>query len=124
MSRQIAITCTPQMKTIICEALRLYAVLAFPDDCSPCQMVSREALQTAADEFERRYIETGTGYISRRMRAMVNAAIKTFYKVKAEQQGTAMNHECDLMLAVCKGGIKSDSDLALARKLDASDNEG
>ena len=78
----------------------------------------------AADEFEKHYIETGTGYISRRMRAMVNAAIKTFYKVKAEQQGYVMDKERDLMLLVCKGEIKSDSDLVLARKQDASLNEG
>lgn len=120
MPKILEIHCASDMKDIIVDALRLYAKMAFPDSGSPCQMVSRDTLFTAADEFEAHFEQAGTGVISSRMRVMLKAAIKNYFKVLEQQTGRSTERQCRLILDVCTGRPGIHQGLSQARAKDES----
>jgi len=122
MAKRIAINCSGDMADILVDALQLYARMAFPDSGSPCQMVSREALLNAAEEFASDYQQTGSGSISSRMRVMLKAALKNYFRLQAEQSGKSTQQECELFLQLCRGHASTQDDLLKARATDAADN--
>ena len=123
MAKLIEIHGPAELQHIIVAALELYAQQAFPDSGSPCQMVSREALLEAANKFAAHYQQAGTGIISSRMRAMLKAAIKFYYHLQMEQQNRSTHHQCELLLAMCRGKVTTQQDLLHAREMDNnSDN--
>ena len=118
MAKLIEIHGPSEMQHIIVEALELYAHKAFPDSGSPCQMVSREALIDAAEKFTEHYQQTATGIISSRMRAMLKAAIKYYFRIQQEQNNCSTHHQCELLLDMCRGKITSQQELLHAREMD------
>jgi hypothetical protein len=120
MARNIEIRCSDDLKNIFVEALTLYAHAAFPDSASPCQMVSRDALTSAAEVFDKHHRDTGTGIISSRMQALMKAAIRYYFKLQSEQTRMPTQHQCELLLDLCKGGSRSQQDLQKAIEADNS----
>lgn len=118
MAKRLIIQCPQSVASIIVDALRLYAQMAFPDTGSPCQMVSRQALNDAADTFEKSWQGNAAGELSSRMRVMLKAALKTYFKVLSQQDGSSTEHRCAMLLAVIKGGSIDDRQWRQAVELD------
>ena len=104
MARKLFIQCPQAFTQLLVDALNLYAKMAFPDSGSPCQMVSRQALTDAAEQFAASWRETGQGEISSRMRPMLNAAIKNYFQLLAQQNDMTTEHQCQLVLQAIKSG--------------------
>ena len=119
MSKTIEIHCNEKMKDIICGSLRGFAYLAYPKaHNSECNLVASDALQNAADNFEKHFSENGVGVLNRRMRMMVKTAIETHYNILSELKNHSTEKQCEIMLKVCKGEAVKDAELIEAERLD------
>ena len=118
MARKIELKCPKEMIDIICAALRNYAQAAFPDSSSPCQMVSRDSLLTAAKDIQQQYEQVGTGLYSSRMRAMMKAAINYHFKVVENETQSSAKHQCGLIMLACKGEHVTDEQYQFAKRED------
>ena len=80
MKKFIEVTCSPEIKDMICAALKLYIDATFPQGSSDCGLVAREELLIALKDFETSYNETGIGKYNKRIRAFVAEAIKLYFE--------------------------------------------
>jgi len=107
------------MQKIICVSLRNFACLAYPKaENSECNLVASDALNNAAEVFEKEYIDKGTGIINRRMRRLLNTAIEAHYNIIAEVKKCSTKYQCEVMLKVCAGELVDDEALDVAESLD------
>jgi hypothetical protein len=118
LARKLFIQCPQAFTELLVDALNLYAKMAFPDSGSPCQMVSRQALTDAAEQFSASWHETGQGEISSRMRPMLNAAIKNYFQLLAQQNNMSTEHQCQLVLQTIKSGRIDEQQWQQAVELD------
>jgi len=123
MPKTIQIACTETFQKILSDALKLYAELAYPVSSSECNLVARDALITAANEFAHQHSECGYINLSRRIKPLLKAAIKTYYKLIAEQAGVFHTNECELVLSICEGGSITDQQLQQAKAKDLIDQQ-
>ena len=121
MRKTIQIPCTAASQKILSDALKLYAELAYPVSGSECNLVARDALITAANEFADQYSEYGYINLSKRINPLLKAAIKTYYKLIVEQTGVTHSNECELVLSICEGGLVTDQQLQQANAKDLID---
>lgn len=82
-AKTFRISMTPPTATQLCRAIRTYAQVAYPMGGSECAQVARETLMNAADSIEEQVTSAGEADVSRRLRAMLKAAIKWYF---GEQQ--------------------------------------
>lgn len=102
MKTLIEVTCRPEIKNIICEALNLYIETAFPQGSSECALVAREELLIALKGFETSYNETGIGKYNKRIRAFIAEAIKLYFEINYTDNPDKENI-CALVIKLTKG---------------------
>lgn len=119
MAKYIEISCSEQMKDIICLSLRRFALIAYPQaPNSECNLVARDALLNAADLFEDKFSALGVGVINRRLRVMLKTAIEAHYNILAELEHCVTKKQCEIMLKVCNGEVIDNAQLIAAQQID------
>lgn len=120
MTKRIEVVCSPEIKTILLEALRNYTDVAFPCGSADCSLVAREAMLDALAGFEREYEDGGTGRAgyNKRLRAMFKEGVRLHYRLLEADRGHRLETECRLLLDVVEGIPRDDTDLAVARETD------
>ncbi|MBT5229081.1 MAG: hypothetical protein HOM11_02275 [Methylococcales bacterium] len=112
MAKIIEIHCEEQVKEIFTTAISRYAELAYPKESkSECNQAARESLITAVEQFEASYQQNGFGILSRRLRAMVKAALETYHLQQEEIAGHKMEAQRQLLFSVAKGTTTTDQEL-------------
>jgi hypothetical protein len=107
------------VKEILCRAIREYAHAAYPEGGSDCAQVARYTLLELAQQIDDGITpDNQCVAISRRPRAMVNAAIEYFYARQDAAAGTASARQRDLMTGMLRGGVVTGDDLAAALAAD------
>lgn len=77
-AKKLTLACTEQEKTILCEAIRLYAEAAYPPGGSQCAQVARETLLDAVRSIDEQFASKGQAEVSRRLRAQFKSALEYF----------------------------------------------
>jgi len=110
----------PGIRDILCSAIRDYACAAYPEGGSDCAQVARYTLLELAADIEAGITDgCHSVQISRRPRAMVQAALTWYFdRCDAEQQtGSALQRE--LLAGLLQERPVSSAELAAARAADA-----
>ena len=80
--------------------------------------MASDALLSAADHFEKEFLERGVGLINRRMRMMVKTAVEAHYQIIAELENRTTTNQCEILLKVCEGEVVDNEQLIEAERLD------
>jgi len=120
--KKIRLYCDPEVRDILCTAIREYAHTAYPAGGSECAQVARYTLLELAAEIDAGITgHSETVQISKRPRAMVKAAIEYYFNRMDEARGVASTHQRSLFLELLAGRTVTSSDLQAAA---AADNAG
>jgi hypothetical protein len=78
--KQLQLNCPQALVEVICQAIELYATVAYPPGGSECAQAAREALRSAAQSLAEHYNpQTETTNMSRRMLTHVKAALEYYF---------------------------------------------
>ena len=120
MSRAtLILQCDLAVKEVLCQAIREYALAAYPEGGSDCAQVARYTLLELAQQ-----IDTGITSaqpciaISRRPRAMARAAIDYYFDRQEAESGIGAVRQRDLLHGMLRGGVVTRDDLAAAAAAD------
>lgn len=117
-SGRLTLTCDARVRNILCQAIRAYAVAAYPPGGSDCAQVARYTLLELAQQIETAgAAAAGPIEISRRPRAMVRAALQYHFDRDATAAGAA-SHQRALFEALLRGSAVSHADLEAAQAAD------
>jgi hypothetical protein len=90
---KLVLTCDAMVRDILCQAIRDYAVAAYPPGGSDCAQVARYTLLELAGRIEAGITGAqGSVEISRRPRAMVRAALTYYFDRSDAEHGTGSVH--------------------------------
>lgn len=104
----IVIECPPPVRRWISQALRFYVDAAYPPGSGDCAQVARETLLNSAADVER---NTPTVTVSRRQRAMFEAAINHYFDNLEYQEDPPSSGQRGLVLEAARGVVITDKDL-------------
>jgi hypothetical protein len=78
--RQLQLHCPLELVKVICQAIELYATVAYPPGGSECAQAARESLLSAAHSLRSQYEPlSGTTTMSRRIVTHVKAALEYYF---------------------------------------------
>ena len=121
-SRKISLSCDVTVKNILCAAIREYAYAAYPEGGSECAQVARYTLlELAADIDAGISGDNETVEVSKRPRAMVQAALEYYFNRADEVQGSASRQQRALFDNLLQEQQVTRSDLEAAVAADSHD---
>ena len=115
--KKIKLSCDPDVRDILCTAIREYAHAAYPVGGTECAQVARYTLLELAAEIEAGITgENESVEVSKRPRAMVRAALEYYFNRSDETQGLTSTHQRALFdgLLQEQAVMRSDLEVALA----------
>ena len=115
--RQLPLRCGPQVAATLCRALRYYTEARFPPRRAPgCDLVARDALQSARHSLERQLrADPRRLSINRRTRPLYREAVRSYCAVLADVEGRDTGPERAVLLAALAGDPVPDASLQEAR---------
>jgi hypothetical protein len=113
--KTLTLYCDETVGTVLCTAIREYAVAAYPPGGSECAQVARYTLLELADQVEKG-LAGGEGEveISRRPRAIVKAAITYYFDRDDEVSGRTSASRRELFLGLLRGNPAGEAELEQA----------
>lgn len=119
-SRKISLSCDVTVKNILCTAIREYAYAAYPEGGSECAQVARYTLlELAADIDAGISGDNETVEVSKRPRAMVQAALEYYFNRADEAHGSDSRQQRVLFNSLLQEQQVTRTDLEAARKADS-----
>lgn len=119
-SRKISLSCDVTVKNILCTAIREYAYAAYPEGGSECAQVARYTLlELAADIDAGISGDNETVEVSKRPRAMVQAALEYYFNRADEAHGSDSRQQRVLFNNLLQEQQVTRTDLEAARKADS-----
>lgn len=116
---KLVLTCDVMVRDILCQAIRDYAVAAYPPGGSDCAQVARYTLLELAGQIEAGINGVqGSVEISRRPRAMVRAAVNYLFDRGDAESGTGSAHRRVLFEELLRGIPVTRERLEAARAAD------
>ena len=115
--KKIKLYCDPDVRNILCTAIREYAHAAYPVGGTECAQLARYTLLELAAEIEAGITgENESIEVSKRPRAMVRAALEYYFNCRDETQGLTSTHQRALFerLLQEQAVMRSDLEVALA----------
>jgi hypothetical protein len=103
-SRTLTLRCDLAVKNLLCGAIRDYAHAAYPEGGSECAQVARYALLQAADAIDAA-VSSGhpEAVVSRRLRAMLQAAVDYHFNREDAASGSASIRQRALLTGLLEG---------------------
>lgn len=98
-TKQISLQCPDEILQLICRALAIYALAAFPLGGSECAAVSRDAIQNIAANLGQQQ----PPQYSRRQRVQVKEAIEYYYQIIQSVTGSPFEAQHKLVLDAALG---------------------
>ena len=115
--KKIKLCCDPEVRDILCMAIREYAHTAYPAGGSECAQVARYTLLELAAGIEAGITgENQSIEVSKRPRAMVRAALEYYFNRNDESMGLTSTHQRALFDSLLQEQpvLRSDLEVALA----------
>jgi len=115
--KKIKLFCDPEVRDILCTAIREYAHTAYPAGGSECAQVARYTLLELAAAIEAGITgENQSIEVSKRPRAMVRAALEYYFNHSDESMGLTSIHQRALFDSLLQEQpvMRSDLEVALA----------
>ena len=115
--KKIRLYCDPDVRDILCTAIREYAHTAYPAGGSECAQVARYTLLELAAAIEAGITgENQSIEVSKRPTAMVRAALEYYFNRNDESPGLTSTHQRALFDSLLQEQpvMRSDLELALA----------
>lgn len=117
--KKIQLCCDPDVRDILCTAIREYAHAAYPVGGAECAQVARYTLLELAAEIEAGITgENQSIEVSKRPRVMVRAALEYYFNRSDETRGLTSIHQRALFESLLQGQAVKRSDLELALAAD------
>lgn len=117
--KKIQLCCDPDVRDILCTAIREYAHAAYPVGGTECAQVARYTLLELAAEIEAGITgENELIEVSKRPRVMVRAALEYYFNRSDETRGLTSIHQRALFDSLLQGQAVKRSDLELALAAD------
>ena len=111
MNKSIRFSCSPEIKSAICDALKLYIDSAFPKEgCADCSLVAREELLNAVKGIETGYSEHQEVFYNKRIRAFVTEAIKLYFE-SAYADHPDKENLCALLIKLSRGDALNQNEI-------------
>ena len=113
--KKIKLYCDPDVRNILCTAIREYAHAAYPVGGTECAQLARYTLLELAAEIEAGITgENESIEVSKRPRAMVRAALEYYFNCRDETQGLTSTHQRALFDRLLQEQAVMRSDLEVA----------
>ena len=113
--KKIRLCCDPDIRDILCTAIREYAHAAYPVGGTECAQLARYTLLELAAEIEAGITgENESIEVSKRPRAMVRAALEYYFNCRDETQGLTSTHQRALFDRLLQEQAVMRSDLEVA----------
>ena len=113
--KKIRLCCDPDIRDILCTAIREYAHAAYPVGGTECAQLARYTLLELAAEIEAGITgENESIEVSKRPRAMVRAALEYYFNCRDETQGLTSTHQRALFERLLQEQAVMRSDLEVA----------
>lgn len=117
--KKIQLCCDPDVRDILCTAIREYAHAAYPVGGTECAQVARYTLLELAAEIEAGITgENELIEVSKRPRVMVRAALEYYFNRSDETRDLTSVHQRALFDSLLRGQAVKRSDLELALAAD------
>jgi hypothetical protein len=117
--KKIQLCCDPDVRDILCTAIREYAHAAYPVGGTECAQVARYTLLELAAEIEAGITgENELIEVSKRPRVMVRAALEYYFNRSDETRDLTSVHQRALFDSLLQGQAVKRSDLELALAAD------
>ena len=120
--KKIKLCCDVTVRDILCTAIREYAHAAYPEGGSECAQVARYTLLELAADIEAGInSENQTVEVSKRPKAMLQAALEYYFNRADESQGLKSSHQRALFECLLQEQRVTQSALEAAMAADGYD---
>jgi hypothetical protein len=117
----IELHCSRRMCDLLVDILRQYTNAAYPKGGSECSQSARESLLMSVEQMLEAWdSDSGTTYISRRLRVPLKSAIGFYVQQLAEDEALSTKHRQAFLLSVLKGEVIDDDGYHAALQRDLS----